>query len=489
VSNISFQAINEQFPVAGQDNDTQVFRDNFDTIKQGLRIANEEITDLQENVARTDVNTDYNLRKIQNAVLENVREQRWDYGRLEVNRAIVDFTYGHYHILRVPSGTSEEPFQIEFLNLPGDPSTQNLGVGKIIIELTSLDGQPKNISFQTSGITEIKKNNFPIVPEGNSGTDLIVSSFADPTFIEVWRWKEDSIYVRYVGLLDRNNTESFSSGGGISTGSLLVKGTVSDIFSLPENPEDGDVYLVQNPPPTRLFSWYIDEWIDLGSFQGPEGPRGFTGTGTQGIQGLQGEAGVQGIDGAPGDTGPQGIQGIQGIQGPSDGAPGAQGIQGIQGSNGIQGIQGITGIGTQGIQGIQGSAGTGGGSGLVSRSVASATATSLANDSTANVTATGFKGYNIYKIQTSHAAWVRIYSDAASRTADVSRLESEDPLPGSGVIAEVITSGAETVLITPAVVGFNNENPVTTDIPIAITNKSGSTNTITVDITVLQIEA
>jgi hypothetical protein len=129
-----------------------------------------------------------------------------------------------------------------------------------------------------------------------------------------------------------------------------------------------------------------------------------------------------------------------------------------------------------------------GAAGLASRTSAAANTGNIANAATANVTVTGFKGYTIYKIQTSHAAWVRIYTDVASRTADSTRLESEDPLPGSGVIAEVITTGAETVLITPAAVGFNNEDPVTTDIPVAITNKSGSTNTIVVTMTILQVE-
>lgn len=198
MSNINFQGINEQFPVAGQDNDTQVFRDNFDTIKQSLRVAKDEITDLQENSARTDKNTDYNLNKIQNVILENVRDQRWDYGNIEVNLAFVDFSYGPYQILKVPAGSAEDPFQIEFLNFPGDPTVENKGVGKITLELYSDDNNPKSVKFITSGTTIIRKNNFPAMPPNNSG-DLIVSPLG-PTFIEVWRWDEPTIYVKYVGL-------------------------------------------------------------------------------------------------------------------------------------------------------------------------------------------------------------------------------------------------------------------------------------------------
>lgn len=127
--------------------------------------------------------------------------------------------------------------------------------------------------------------------------------------------------------------------------------------------------------------------------------------------------------------------------------------------------------------------------GLQSRTTASGTTSSIADAATENITISGFKGYFLYKIQTSAAAWVRLYSDSASRTADSGRSSSTDPSPGSGVIAEVITSGSETILISPGTIGFNNESPVTTDIPVAVTNLSGGTTTVTVTLTIVQSEA
>ena len=43
--------------------------------------------------------------------------------------------------------------------------------------------------------------------------------------------------------------------------------------------------------------------------------------------------------------------------------------------------------------------------------------------------------------------------------------------------------------MVPAVQGFNNESPVTTNIPVAVTNLSGSSAAITVTLTLLQAEA
>jgi len=123
-----------------------------------------------------------------------------------------------------------------------------------------------------------------------------------------------------------------------------------------------------------------------------------------------------------------------------------------------------------------------------SRTTASVTSASLTAGSSGTYTITGFKGYALLKIQTSSAAWVTLYTDTAARTSDSSRSEAVDPLPGSGVVAEVITTGAETIVISPGTIGFSNEGTPTTSIPIKIVNKGVSSTTITVTLTVLKIE-
>ena len=128
-------------------------------------------------------------------------------------------------------------------------------------------------------------------------------------------------------------------------------------------------------------------------------------------------------------------------------------------------------------------------SGLVSRTTVTTTTASLANNANANANITGYKSYALLKIQTSAAAWVRIYSDDASRTADASRASNIDPASGAGIITEVITSGAQTILISPGAFGFNNESSPTTTIPVNITNLSGSAAAITVTLTILQLES
>ena len=112
---------------------------------------------------------------------------------------------------------------------------------------------------------------------------------------------------------------------------------------------------------------------------------------------------------------------------------------------------------------------------------------SIANGAIANLNITTPKTYALMKIETSHAAWVTLYTSTNARTADASRSETTDPTPGSGVLAEVITTGNTTQLITPATVCFNDSGVGTTYAKIV--NKSGSTANVSVTLTYLQLEA
>lgn len=136
-------------------------------------------------------------------------------------------------------------------------------------------------------------------------------------------------------------------------------------------------------------------------------------------------------------------------------------------------------------------ASVGAGIGLSSRSqVVATTALSVPAGNTENCQVVGYKSYLLSKVATNYPAWVRIYSDATSRTNDASRTEGTDPLPGSGVIAEIITSsGSLTQLITPGVIGFNNDGTTTSTIYLSITNKDVSSRIITATLNLLQLEA
>ena len=125
-----------------------------------------------------------------------------------------------------------------------------------------------------------------------------------------------------------------------------------------------------------------------------------------------------------------------------------------------------------------------------SRTVVSGTTGSVGAAATTDLDITGFKSYGLLKVGISSAAWVRLYVDDASRTSDETRSYLVDPTPGSGLIAEVRTetAGISTFLMSPGIIGWNNDVSVGSTIYAAVTNNESSSATITVDLTVVKME-
>ena len=128
--------------------------------------------------------------------------------------------------------------------------------------------------------------------------------------------------------------------------------------------------------------------------------------------------------------------------------------------------------------------------GLQSRTTASVNTVNLSAGATdPGKEITGFKGYALYSVTANYPCRVRIYNSSASRTADLNRTQGVDPSPDAGVIAEAIFTAAGTLTFAPAVMGYNSDSTVSTDIPITVTNNDSTNRTITVSVNILQTEA
>lgn len=117
-------------------------------------------------------------------------------------------------------------------------------------------------------------------------------------------------------------------------------------------------------------------------------------------------------------------------------------------------------------------------SGLQTRTSNFADTNLLSPDAADYITITTAKTYVLHKIETDNPAWVTVYTDPSSRTADSSRSETTDPIPGTGVIAEVITTGATTQKITPGTIGWNDESTPSTNAYLKVVNKDPSVNKV-----------
>jgi hypothetical protein len=187
---INFAAINENFPVAGQDNDTQVFRDNFDSIKTNFSTAKTEITDLQDNAARTDGDNDFLYNVVGSVTLQDAYLRKKDYGAAIVaGTQDVSFKQAMYHVIKFGANTS-----LSFSEFPtGTVDATGLGqIGKATLELYG-DGTARTITITTSGGTVLKKS------PGFPGS-ITVTSATNPVIIEVWQHSATVIFMNYLGL-------------------------------------------------------------------------------------------------------------------------------------------------------------------------------------------------------------------------------------------------------------------------------------------------
>jgi len=133
---------------------------------------------------------------------------------------------------------------------------------------------------------------------------------------------------------------------------------------------------------------------------------------------------------------------------------------------------------------------SGGGGGASLSRTQQGVSTTLADGATGNIQFNGLGiSYLLYKVTVDEDAWIRIYSDTASRTADAGRAQGQDPAEGAGIIAEFIATGGSgtTFKVTPGIHGWVDNSE--TVIPVAVTNTSGASATITTTLVGLPLES
>jgi len=131
-----------------------------------------------------------------------------------------------------------------------------------------------------------------------------------------------------------------------------------------------------------------------------------------------------------------------------------------------------------------------GGTGLQTRTTATGTTIFLlAGQSTDLNISNVAKTYALQKISCDTAAWIVLYTSATARSNDSGRAETADPLPGSGVIAEIISTDPVTQNITPGTIGWNDDGTPSTTAYLKVTNKGTIDRTLNVTLHFVALEA
>jgi hypothetical protein len=147
--------IDGTYPIAGQDNNSQGFRDNFTNTKTNFEFAAEEITDLQTNVllkaplSGTILDNDMNDQLVYAGVIRDFGATRQALGSVSGSRTI-DYTLGHFQTLTTTGSVS-----LGFSNFPAAGTAGVVTVSVTISSVAHTLTLPAAVSVNNQGIQGI----------------------------------------------------------------------------------------------------------------------------------------------------------------------------------------------------------------------------------------------------------------------------------------------------------------------------------------------
>jgi len=181
-SNVVYDTIDEAYPVAGVDNDTQGFRDNFAIIKQGLQAAYTELSALQEFGVRTDQASAFNGTAIEGPELRQWTQQVIEHANVESSMSI-NWSAASYQVYKVVQDGIA--FTLDLWPETGTYAELTVAV--------SSDGTARTISFDAAGGGTVKTG--PNFPE-----TITIDSDTDPYIFKFWTYDSGgTIYADYKG--------------------------------------------------------------------------------------------------------------------------------------------------------------------------------------------------------------------------------------------------------------------------------------------------
>jgi len=193
-STIDTSTIDAAYPVAGIDNDSQGFRDNFNSIKTNLTTAGSEITALQANRARIDEANNHVGNEIQDAELLQVTEKFNNSNQTLTGDYEVDYRDAHVHQFNAtaPAGNI---MTVSFVGWP----TNRYAKLRVIMSVSS--GVSTNITLSPGNGTGLNDNNTAWVGGNNILTHT--GSIGQKIIVDVFTYDTgNNLFFNYVGSFD-----------------------------------------------------------------------------------------------------------------------------------------------------------------------------------------------------------------------------------------------------------------------------------------------
>ena len=196
--NITPENIDETYPIAGQDNDSQGFRDNFATIQSSLTATKTALKDIEAKgvfkTALADGSLDNDLQgsTITNGVLKGVASEHFNTGNITQNaEANILWTTAEYHDITMANPSSVR------LSLGGWPAAGTYG--RMRLAIRSNNGSARTITFEAANAGTLRVNSTNLT-SALSGGDFIVTSATSPKIVDVWTVDGGiTVFMEYAG--------------------------------------------------------------------------------------------------------------------------------------------------------------------------------------------------------------------------------------------------------------------------------------------------
>ena len=233
--------IDGTYPIAGQDNNSQGFRDNFTNTKTNFQYAANEITDLQNNavlkaaLSGTTLDNNMNGSPLSNANI-------FDFSALAVNLGtlsgpvVINYATGHYQTVTAASGSS---ISLSFTNFP---AAGNFGIVRVAITINDVSSTVTLPSTVNVGTSNLQGYNANIISYDQTGTFTYDFTTSDGgTTISVFDCSRnmDPIYlpsnqslVGTLGVVNLTTTATYitTTGGSSATMPTGVDGQIKTIM-------------------------------------------------------------------------------------------------------------------------------------------------------------------------------------------------------------------------------------------------------------------
>jgi len=229
--------IDETYPVAGVDNESQGFRDNFSAIKDTLNQSKQDIEDLQESrIDKNEPEQSFNNNTLTDINLGNVSHNSFNLSGVNNSNAggqPIDYSNGIYQIfsLNRPGSTQSSPQILRFENWP------ELGrIGKIRIQVSSQLGTTQHFQFvYPNGLNFFYDKTWPTLVGGQAAQTVLSVNGQDAKVFEFWTYDGGAnIYAAYLGVYSEVPVPA-------EVVPLANIGSIGNVDTTTVEPEDGQV--------------------------------------------------------------------------------------------------------------------------------------------------------------------------------------------------------------------------------------------------------